>query len=215
MTKKYLIITAFLLLLLALSYGISRKIKLAPAQPQPPTPPSQNQQSSPSGKTPEPQIAVPEGWKTFTSEGMGYSISYPGDWYASDDSESLSVDTIPDIGPLNSNMTEKDVEVLINPRRYTPQQLKELGDTKTYLRSSITPEYRAHAEYVKETSVAGQYAIERLGTPPKATELTYTLGIYFIKGDIGYSISLISPFREAISFREPTFRKMLETFVFF
>jgi len=217
MTKKYLIIATFLILILGLSYGVSRRFKFTPTQPQPnpSTPPQQNQQSSPSKKTPEPTITIPEGWKTFTSEKIGYSISYPGDWYASDDSENLSLVTIPDIGPLNSKMTEKDVKVLINPYRYTPQQLKELGDPETHLRNSINPEYRAHAEYVKETSVAGQYAIESLRTPLGETELTYTLGIGFIKDGIGYSIRLISPFREAISYREPTFREMLETFTFF
>jgi len=216
MTRKYLAITTFLLLILALSYCVFRRIKLPSTQPTPSVPPQQNQQSSPSGKTPEPQIVVPEGWKTFTSEEIRYSISYPSDWYArSDSSKSLSLSTIPDLGPLNSNMTEKDVEVLINPRRYTHQQLNELGDTNTYLRNLITPKFRADAEYVKETSVAGQVAIESLSTPPKATELTYTLGIYFIKGGVGYSISLMSPFREAITYREPTFRKMLETFIFF
>ncbi len=215
MTKKYLAITAFILLIFALSYGISRIFKPALPQTNPPTPPEQNQQSSPSGKTPEPQITVPEGWKTFTSEEMGYSISYPGDWCASDDSESLSLETIPDPGPLNSNMSEKDITVLINPYKYTSQQLKELGDTKTYLKNSINPEYRDNAEYVRETSVAGQFAIESLGTPLGETELTYALSVKFIKGDVKYSIRLISPFREAISYHESTFRKMLETLTFY
>jgi|GEM_PF-2933258 len=70
MTKKYLVITAFFLLILALSYGISRRGKSST--------PTQPNQTSPEPKVPTSE--VPEDWQTYRDDIYGLTISYPKGW---------------------------------------------------------------------------------------------------------------------------------------
>jgi len=69
MTKKYLIVATFFLLLLALSYGVSRRFKPVPSQPTSPTPSKQNQQPS-----------VTDDWQAYKDDVYDFTLSHPTGW---------------------------------------------------------------------------------------------------------------------------------------
>ncbi len=211
MTKKYLVISIFLLLLLALSYGISRKIKPTP-QTKPPTPPEQNQQSSPSGKTSEPKPAIPEGWKVYENKKFGFRVGYPSDWFGDGSETGLSISTVEEIGPMLSGMGDTDAWVIINARDFPFETMEEAKKNHSGL--IIWDEYDTRAEYVKETTFLGFFAIERMGKPIPLSEPGYSLEINFIKNKTLYTFSLFSLTKEGLKLHEPIFRKMLETFSF-
>lgn len=221
MTKKYLAILTFLLLLLALSYGISRRTKPSPSQPQPPTPSGQNQQSSPSGKTPEPQIPIPEGWKVYENEELGFSVGYPGDWYKYRFVDKGNIFVQPfatlkeeDFGPMLGGMEGNDatVDIYVN-KNFPYKTLEELEEKHTGQIYWLDP--HPNTEYIKDELLEGLPAVERMGKNISPSEPGYSLSLHFIRNESLYEIVLFSLTKEGLLSHEPTFRKMLETFTFF
>ncbi len=83
MTKKYLVISAFALLVLTLGYGVSQRTTS-------PTPPVQDQQfpiEKPSQKS-------SKGFQTFSDETYNFTISYPNDWEATHSAIGVSSDPL-------------------------------------------------------------------------------------------------------------------------
>lgn len=213
MTKKYLAILTFLLFLLALSYGISQRIKPVPTQPKPPTPTQQNQQSSPSGKKPEPPIAVPEGWKVYENKKFGFRVGYPSDWFGEGGETGLSISTIKEVGPMLAGMREKDAFIdIFTIGNFPYESLQEARENDSGLIN--WPKYDPRAEYIKETTFQGFFAIERAGKPIPLSEPGYTLEINFIKNKTLYALRIFSLTKEGLKLHEPIFRQMLETFSF-
>jgi len=220
MTKKYLVIATFLLLILALSYGISRRFKPAPTQTIPPTTSEQNQQTSPSGKKPEPQIAVPDGWRTYENKGFGFRISYPASWFEQEIAQdrngnvaAKSFTTAKKIGPLLGGMGDQDLIVSVHVTLDFPYETLE--EAKINHSGLIYwQDYDPRAEYVKQVYFKNLPAVERMGLNPAETRDYYILTIEFVEENRLYLIKLLCLTREALTNHERTFRKVLETFDF-
>jgi|GEM_PF-1826432 len=209
LTRKIIVLAALLALLTGVGYYLYQKTT---SQPQTPTPPEQNQQSSPSGKTPEPQITVPEGWKVFQSQKYDFSVGYPKDWVIeSIGKDNLSIATVRDIGPLLSGMADYDAFIDVGCRPdFEYETLQEAKDHNSGLTNWHSSDERA--EYVREINFLGLFAIERRGRPMPLSEPGYSLSINFIKDRTLFSISLFSMSKEGLLYHEATFRQMLETF---